>query len=73
MGYLLDALDQKALVNQQDVVRNERRETTENRPYGIVDEAMYTRCSPPGIRIAPTSSARTPTSSRIGERCLRRR
>jgi zinc protease len=41
MGYLLDVLDQKALSNQQDVVRNERRETVENRPYGIVDEALY--------------------------------
>ncbi|MET0442621.1 MAG: pitrilysin family protein [Casimicrobiaceae bacterium] len=48
MGYLLDALDQKALSNQQDVVRNERRETTENRPYGIVDEAIYTALFPPG-------------------------
>jgi zinc protease len=48
MGYLLDALDQKALSNQQDVVRNERRETTENRPYGIVDEALYAELFPPG-------------------------
>jgi zinc protease len=48
MGYLLDALDQKALSNQQDVVRNERRETTENQPYGIVDEALYATLFPPG-------------------------
>ena len=41
MGYLLDALDQKALANQQDVVRNERRQTMENRPYGIADEALF--------------------------------
>jgi zinc protease len=40
MGYLLDVLDQKALSNQQDVVRNERRESVENRPYGIVLEAL---------------------------------
>jgi zinc protease len=40
MGYLLDVLDQKALDNQQDVVRNERRESVENRPYGIVEEAL---------------------------------
>jgi zinc protease len=40
MGYLLDVLDQKALANQQDVVRNERRESVENRPYGIVEEAL---------------------------------
>ncbi|MEP6678118.1 MAG: pitrilysin family protein [Betaproteobacteria bacterium] len=48
MGYLLDTLDQKALANQQDVVRNERRETTENRPYGIVDEAIHAALFPPG-------------------------
>ena len=40
MGYLLDVLDQKALANQQDVVRNERRESVENRPYGIALEAL---------------------------------
>ncbi|TQK06935.1 pitrilysin family protein [Herbaspirillum sp. SJZ107] len=40
MGYLLDVLDQTALTNQQDVVRNERRQSVENRPYGIVEEAM---------------------------------
>lgn len=41
MGYLLDVLDQKALSNQQDVVRNERRESVENEPYGIVTEALH--------------------------------
>jgi zinc protease len=41
MGYLLDVLDQKALTNQQDVVRNERRESIENAPYGIVEEALF--------------------------------
>ncbi|MDB5748807.1 MAG: peptidase [Massilia sp.] len=40
MGYLLDVLDQKSLTNQQDVVRNERRESVENEPYGIVEEAL---------------------------------
>src|SRR5262245_53539466 len=40
MGYLLDVLDQKKLSNQQDVVRNERRQSVENQPYGIVEEAM---------------------------------
>lgn len=40
MGYLLDVLDQKSLTNQQDVVRNERRDTVENEPYGIVEEAL---------------------------------
>src|SRR6266576_6060286 len=48
MGYLLDALDQKALSNQQDVVRNERRERIENQPYGIVDEALFHLLFPEG-------------------------
>jgi zinc protease len=38
MGYLLDVLDQKSFAGQQDVVRNERRQSVENQPYGIVDE-----------------------------------
>jgi zinc protease len=59
MGYLLDALD--PLANQQDVVRNERRQTTENRPYGVVDGAVRRKASEgrSGRR-----SARTPTSRR---------
>src|SRR5262249_16053903 len=36
-----DVLDQTALSNQQDVVRNERRQSIESVPYGIVDEALY--------------------------------
>ena len=40
MGYLLDVLDQQALTNQQDVVRNERRQTVEEEPYGVVEEAL---------------------------------
>ena len=46
MGYLPDVLDQKALANQQDVVRNERRENVENRPYGIVEEALFQNLFP---------------------------
>ena len=38
MGFLLDVLDEKALANQRDVVRNERRQSLENRPYGVPDE-----------------------------------
>jgi zinc protease len=48
MGYLLDTLDQAALENQQDVVRNERRQRIENSPFGIVDEAMYHNLFPKG-------------------------
>ena len=46
MGYLLDVLDQTALTNQIDVVRNERRQSIENQPYGIVEEALYHQLFP---------------------------
>jgi zinc protease len=48
MGYLLDVLDQANLSNQQDVVRNERRQSVENRPYGIVDEKVFRLLFPAG-------------------------
>ncbi len=40
MGYLLDSIDEKAFANQQDVVRNERRQSVENRPYGNAEETL---------------------------------
>ncbi|PYR51643.1 MAG: peptidase M16 [Acidobacteria bacterium] len=46
MGYLLDQVDQANLSNQQDVVRNERRQSYENRPYGIVEEALFHQLFP---------------------------
>src|SRR5580704_3695244 len=46
MGYLPDKLDQASLTNQQDVVRNERRQSVENSPYGIVEEAMFHQLFP---------------------------
>ncbi|HET9192761.1 MAG TPA: pitrilysin family protein [Vicinamibacterales bacterium] len=48
MGYLLDKVDQAALANQQDVVRNERRQSVENQPYGLAEEAMVQLLYPPG-------------------------
>jgi zinc protease len=48
MGYLPDKLDQANLSNQQDVVRNERRQTTENTPYGIAEEAVFHTLFPQG-------------------------
>ena len=48
MGYLLDKVDQVALANQQDVVRNERRQSVENQPYGLAEEAMVQMLYPPG-------------------------
>ena len=46
MGYLLEKVDQGALDNQQDVVRNERRQSVENQPYGIAEEAMFHQLFP---------------------------
>ena len=48
MGYLLDVLDQQALANQRDVVRNERRQGLENQPYGVAEEALYQALYPQG-------------------------
>ena len=48
MGFLLETLDQAKLTNQQDVVRNERRQSVENRPYGLVDEALFHTLFPKG-------------------------
>ena len=45
MGFLLDALDQQRFDIQRDVVKNERRQSYENRPYGMahwyLQEALY--------------------------------
>ena len=41
MGYLLPTLDEAKLANQRDVVRNERRQTHENAPYGVVQESLF--------------------------------
>ncbi|MBI4339070.1 MAG: insulinase family protein [Chloroflexi bacterium] len=45
MGFLLDALDQRRFDVQRDVVKNERRQSYENRPYGMaalrMTEAVY--------------------------------
>jgi zinc protease len=48
MGYLLDKVDFAQLANQQDVVRNERRQSVENRPYGLAEEAAIQTVFPQG-------------------------
>lgn len=48
LGWMIDEVDSVSLANQQDVVRNERRQSVENRPYGIVEEAMYQALYPEG-------------------------
>jgi zinc protease len=46
MGFLLDGVDAVKLANQQDVVRNERRQSTENVEYGMVEEEIYHQLYP---------------------------
>jgi zinc protease len=50
MGYLLDTLDIAKLNAQRDVVKNERRQSYDNQPYGRVSEifsaAMYPKGHP---------------------------
>jgi hypothetical protein len=48
MGYLLPTLDQEKLTNQRDVVRNERRQTRENAPYGVAQEELFHQLFPKG-------------------------
>jgi zinc protease len=48
MGYLQDRLTATSLANQQDVVRNERRQSVENAPYQIVEEEMWHLLYPQG-------------------------
>ncbi len=40
MGFLLPAMTQEKLDRERDVVKNERRETVDNAPYGQADEAI---------------------------------
>ena len=41
MGFLLDAITPESLKTQQEVVKNERRQTTETAPYGLADEKAW--------------------------------
>ena len=40
MGFLLPAMTQEKLDKERDVVKNERRETVDNAPYGQADEVL---------------------------------
>jgi zinc protease len=48
MGRLLPTLDQAKLDLQRDVVKNERRERYDNRPYGRANETISAALYPPG-------------------------
>jgi len=40
MGGLLEAMTEEKLANQRDVVKNEKRQNYDNRPYGLVGASM---------------------------------
>ena len=48
MGWLMDQLDQTMLDNQRDVVRNERRQNYELRPYGQARQLLAENLWPEG-------------------------
>jgi zinc protease len=48
MGYLLPSITKKSLENQIDVVKNERRQSVDNAPYGLMREKMTQILFPPG-------------------------
>ncbi len=48
MGYFQSAITQEKLDNQRDVVKNERRQSYENRPYGLAMETMLRLAFPEG-------------------------
>ena len=48
MAYLLDAVNQKNLDNQRDVVKNERRQSMDNVPYGTAVEIIFQNLFPEG-------------------------
>ncbi|MCK6445400.1 MAG: insulinase family protein [Planctomycetes bacterium] len=47
MGFLLPAMTQAKLDNQRDVVKNERRQNYENRPYGQAEGVIAAALYPP--------------------------
>ena len=47
MGYLLDAMSPEKVDGQRDVVKNERRQSYENRPYGMAFLTLYENLYPP--------------------------
>ena len=48
MGYLLDSMTPQTVDAQRDVVKNERRQSYENRPYGVADLLLAEMLYPKG-------------------------
>jgi zinc protease len=47
MGWLTETMTQEKLDAQRDVVKNERRQSYENRPYGLAFETIHSALYPP--------------------------
>ncbi len=48
MGFFASSIDQEKLDNQRGVVKNERRQSYENRPYGLAFETVLEEAYPEG-------------------------
>jgi zinc protease len=48
MGHLLDAMSPATVDGQRDIVKNERRQSYENRPYGMAELALIEALYPKG-------------------------
>jgi len=48
MGYLINAMTQEKLDGQRDVVKNEKRQSYDNAPYGQSEEIIYKNLYPAG-------------------------
>ncbi len=66
MGNLLPTLDQAKLDLQRDVVKNERRQSYDNQPYGRAYEtllaALYPATTPPTTPFSPSRATSTATA-----------
>jgi zinc protease len=47
MGFLLPALDENGFAVEREVVKNERRQSYENRPYGLASQEIRSALFPP--------------------------
>ena len=47
MGFLLEALDEDGFAVEREVVKNERRQSYENRPYGLAGQELRKALFPP--------------------------
>ncbi|MBN1651881.1 MAG: insulinase family protein [Bacteroidales bacterium] len=48
MGYMINTVTKKAFANQQNVVQNEKRQTSDNRPYGYTGWVVAKNLYPEG-------------------------